>query len=231
MLAPHLPGPDAVLLDESQGGMGASQVDIQTVGATGAPTSVTTTSNKRSRKDNGSPVLDVEGITTMEHVKTKVDAVNINPARKRIKKNPCVEDLRLFEITSASNTIWPAGGDPNHKLKITSALNQEYWPPSMIDNREPLHVQFSQILAAINNAVLPQIELMSRSITDLHRVNKRLIKTLSDYGIKHSAHDKLVDSSIAPLVPPQQPAVESLPKPVPMEMNFVQVTRHPAMDP
>ena len=95
-MAPHLPDPEAVLLDESLGGKDYGQVDIQTFGATGAPTAVAATSNKRSRKDNGFPVLDVEGITIMEQVNAKEDAVCINPARKRIKKHPIYTFLKYL---------------------------------------------------------------------------------------------------------------------------------------
>ena len=55
-----------------------------------------------------------------------------------------------------------------------------------------------EALAAVNNFLMPQVELMRRDINNLHRENKKLICTLCKLGIHHSSTDKLETIPISP---------------------------------
>ena len=214
------------------------------------PVSETAGGQKRSRKENSSPEPNAGESEALDPVvKLRSDA-HSNPARKR-KINPTLMDVdnehtitnpapvsalkpsaadHFVEITSAPAMIGKAGRDPNHKLEITSALNcvsihSGHPLLTMLDNPKLVHAQLSEVLAALNNAVLPQIELLSRSINQILRENKRLISTLSKYGIKHCAHDKLEDSRSAALFSTHQPTEFLKPKPVPMDVELAQDTK------
>ena len=100
----------------------------------------------------------------------------------------------------------PATANTTFEMTPTLQLSRnqhscKFLPEKQSDVRLKPNPPLSEILAAINNSLMPQIELMRRDITNLYRENKKLIKTLTKFGIPYSSFDKLEAISTSPSAP------------------------------
>ena len=147
---------------------------------------------KRTWTENSSPEPEA-GNPSQELSLRKTSIEDSNSLRKRAKINLYPENDSL---------IMPVSPAPS--IEMTSALqfSRRLLPCNFLPEQEPdeLHKHNSllaEILAAINNSVMSQIELMRRDITDLYRENKKLVNALSKHGIHHPSTDNLKPSSVA----------------------------------
>ena len=176
----------------------SKQSEVQTTPDGTCPEVTPTGGQKRTWTEKESPEPKETGNDSKELVLKMTDVADSITSRKRAKRNLCLEeDVQMV----------PAVGNLDPSTEITSAQleltrNPYNWfispeqQPENLNSNSPIY----DVLAAVNNFLIPQVEQMRRDITDLHRENKKLISTLSNLGIHHSSTDKLETIPISPPV-------------------------------
>ena len=149
---------------------------------------------KRTWTEKASPEPEAGRTSCQELVLRKTIIEDSNCLRKRVKMNACpAEDSQRMPLAAAP-TI-----EMTSALKLSRYQNNCYFSPEkQPDEGSKPNSLLPDILAAINNAVIPQIESMRRDINNLYRENKRLADTLSLLGSHHPLNDKLEAFPTAP---------------------------------
>ena len=176
---------------------------------------------KRPRKENGSPEPKMGGVSIKKQSADTSTSATTSRKRKKTNTEKKLEMIPTSEKISALNE-WT--------IELTSAL---FIAPLPLESAKTTSVKTgalsSQILAAINNAVVPLIEQLKRDLSNLYWENKRLHRSFLKAGINCELYDKLAATSASSQPVPMKPPEELTNHPVPMEIPAG--NSHPSPEP